>query len=277
VPKTNWDLPEERSWPENWSGALQIELDDHGARMSLLRAWSPYLLVALLLVLTRLPDLPFGDWLRSLRIAWDGIFGTEITAATTPLYLPASILIVVACLTVLLHRMPAERFRRAVSESSSMLLGAGFVLIFTVPMVRIYINSGVAEGLPSMPIVMAQWVSTNVGEVWPMFAPVIGALGAFIAGSNTVSNLMFVLFQYGVAENLGMSMAMIVALQAVGAAAGNMIAIHNVVAASATVGLLGQEGRTLRRTLLPTLYYLTAVGLMGLVAVHVLEVSDPLL
>ena len=124
---------------------------------------------------------------------------------------------------------------------------------------------------------MAQWVSLNVGEIWPMFAPTIGAFGAFIAGSNTVSNLMFVLFQFGVAQNLGISMAMVVALQAVGAAAGNMIAIHNVVAASATVGLLGQEGRTLRRTLLPTLYYLIFVGVMGLIAVQVFGVRDPLM
>ena len=54
-------------------------------------------------------------------------------------------------------------------------------------------------------------------------------------------------------------------------------AIHNVVAASATVGLLGQEGRTLRRTLIPTIYYLLAVGTMGLIAIHVLQVGDPLI
>jgi len=69
---------------------------------------------------------------------------------------------------------------------------------------------------------------------------------------------------------------MIVALQAVGAAAGNMIAIHNVVAASATVGLLGKEGSTLRKTILPTIYYLLVVGILGLLAVHVLGVTDPL-
>ena len=276
VPKEHWDFPEESHWPEDWSGKLHIDLDDHGDTMPLWRAWSPYLLVALLLVLTRLPDLPFGAWLKSVRVAWDGIFGTAISAASTPLYLPAFILILVSVLTIGLHRMPVKQFTKALGESSRMLLGAGFVLIFTVPMVRIYINSGVASDISSMPIIMAQWVSTNVGQVWPMFAPTIGALGAFIAGSNTVSNLMFVLFQYGVASNLGVSMGLVVALQAVGAAAGNMIAIHNVVAASATVGLLGQEGRTLRRTLLPTIYYLTIVGAMGLIAIHILGVTDPL-
>ena len=65
------------------------------------------------------------------------------------------------------------------------------------------------------------------------------------------------------------------ALQAVGAAAGNMVAIHNVVAASATVGLLGKEGETLRKTIIPTVYYLLVVGVIGLLAIHVIGVADP--
>lgn len=276
MPKKNWDFPDEVSWPANWSGVLKIELHDHPEAMPLRRAWLPYILVAAILVITRIPDLPVGEWLRIFSISWANILGTDISAATTPFYLPAAILIAVSVLTIFLHRMPKEKFATALSESSRILIGAGFVLIFTVPMVRIYINSGSGAELDSMPIIMAQWVSSNVGQIWPMFAPTIGALGAFIAGSNTVSNLMFVLFQYGVAQNLGISMAVVVALQAVGAAAGNMIAIHNVVAASATVGLLGQEGRTLRRTLLPTIYYLTIVGIMGMIAVHVIGVGDPL-
>ena len=63
----------------------------------------------------------------------------------------------------------------------------------------------------------------------------------------------------------------------VGAAAGNMIAIHNVVAAAATVGLLGQEGMTLRKTIIPTLYYLIAIGILGMIAVYVLHIPDPMM
>ena len=55
-----------------------------------------------------------------------------------------------------------------------------------------------------------------------------------------------------------------------------MIAIHNVVAASATVGLLGQEGATLRKTIIPTIYYVLLVGLLGLLAIYVLGITDPL-
>jgi lactate permease len=56
-----------------------------------------------------------------------------------------------------------------------------------------------------------------------------------------------------------------------------MIAIHNVVAASATVGLLGKEGATLRNTVIPTIYYLAVIGVLGLLAAHVLGVTDALM
>ncbi len=127
-----------------------------------------------------------------------------------------------------------------------------------------------------MPVAMANFVAASVGDIYPLFAPLIGALGAFIAGSNTVSNMMLSQFQFGVAEALGLSTAFMIALQAVGAAAGNMIAIHNVVAASATVGLLDQEGETLRKTIIPTIYYCLVAGILGLIGMYTIGLTDPL-
>jgi len=174
--------------------------------------------------------------------------------------------------------MKVKELGDAVKESSGVLLSAGFVLLFTVPMVRILINSGVnAADLPSMPILLARYVADTVGGIYPLVAPSIGALGAFLAGSNTVSNMMFSQFQFGVATNLGLSTALMVSIQAIGAAAGNMVAIHNVVAASATVGLLGREGATLRRTIWPALYYVLMTGIIALIAAYVLNFTDPLM
>jgi lactate permease len=279
VPRDNWEFGPSDKWPSSWWGKLDINLDELNSKPSMnpKRAWVPYLLVALFLVLSRLPQLNINTLLKSINLTWNHILGTEINAATTPLYLPGSIIIFVVILTYFIHQMNFKEMKAAINESTKMLLGAGFVLIFTVPMVRIYINSGINDSnLLSMPIAMAKWVAVNVGNIWPLFAPAIGALGAFIAGSNTVSNLMFSVFQHGVADSLFISGAMVVSLQAVGAAAGNMIAIHNVVAASATVGLLGQEGTVLRKTILPTLYYILFVGLIGLFSIWILNVSDPL-
>jgi lactate permease len=268
IPKKTWDFDEEKNWPSTWFGTLNVKLKDEGEhkKMHLAKAWLPYLIMACLLVLSRLSQLPFKVLLTNIKITWSEILGTSISAASSPLYLPGTILLIAGIITIVLHKMKSTDVKAAFKDSAKMLLGAGFVLVFTVPMVRIYINSGLNPSeLPGMPIAMAEWVAGNVGDVYPMFAPSIGALGAFIAGSNTVSNLMFGLFQFGVATKLVMPSIIIVALQAVGAAAGNMIAIHNVVAASATVGFLGKEGMVLRKTIMPTLYYLLVVGLLGLI------------
>lgn len=279
VPRDRWDFPPRADWEPDWEGRLRIRLDiaDERAPMPLWLAWAPYLVLALLLVLSRLPQLPLGTLLRQVAITWPDIFGTGVTATTIPLYLPGTMLILTVLATAFMHRVDIQQLRDAAVESGTVLLGAGFVLVFTVPMVRVYINSDVnALGISSMPIALAEWVAGNVGAIWPLFAPSIGALGAFIAGSNTVSNLMFSLFQFGVAEQLLISTVIVVALQAVGAAGGNMIAIHNVVAASATVGLLGEEGTILRKTVFPTLYYVLAAGLLGLLAIYGLGLTDPL-
>jgi lactate permease len=280
VPKQSWDFPPRDEWLPEWLSKTVPQTDPSSKDTTIpaWQAWLPYGLLAGLLVLTRIPGSPAQAWLQDvLRIEWGDIFGTGVTATTTPLYVPGTILLIVVAATALLHRMRLRDLGSAVNESSRTLLGAGVVLLFAVPMVRVYINSDVNDaGFESMPVAMAAWVAGNAGGEWPMIAPSIGALGAFIAGSNTISNLMFSLFQFSVAEQLALPGAFMVSLQAVGAAAGNMIAIHNVVAVSATVGVLGQEGAVLRRTIIPTIYYLVVAGLLGMAGVYLAGVTDVL-
>ena len=279
MPKETWDFADPKDWPADWMGSVEMKLDDVAGKrpIAIWMAWLPYVLLAAVLVLSRTNDTLKG-LLNSLSFKFTDIMGEAgLSASLEPLYLPGGILVFVVLVTALVHRMSFTEFKRSLGESTSTIIGAGFVLIFTIPMVRILINSGVnLSDLPSMPVAMANAVANAVGDVYPLFAPTVGALGAFIAGSNTASNLMLSQFQFNTAELLGISGAMIVAAQSVGAAAGNMIAIHNVVAASATVGLLGREGITLRKTLLPTLYYVTFAGLMAMLAIYVLGVNDPL-
>ena len=87
--------------------------------------------------------------------------------------------------------MNFSKIKNTLKDSTNIIFGAGFVLIFTVPLVRIMINSGLNyNDLVSMPVAMANGISDSMGKVYPFFAPTIGAIGAFLAGSNTVSNLM---------------------------------------------------------------------------------------
>ena len=266
-----WNFPDKSKWEAEWTGSFSGEVGDERPNMTLGRAWTPYVMVAGLLVITRLPFLPFKQWLTSIQFTWSDILGTSLSQGVQPLYLPGTIFMVVSLATVLLHKMSGEETKKAWVDSAKMLAGPAFALLFAVALVRVFIDSHVNEsGLESMPLVLAAWVASVAQGTWPFFAPIIGALGAFVAGSNTVSDLMFSLFQYGVADRIGTSHLVVLGLQAVGGAAGNMITVHNVVAASATVGLVGREGLLIRRTIMPMLYYVVFAGLLGLLFSYVL-------
>jgi len=235
------------------------------AGMSLLRAWLPYLLAALLLILTRLNFLPFKTWLQGMRLEWADLLGTGINASLTPLYLPGSLFALVALFTVILHRLSRKAALGAWGDSIKSLAPATLALATSVPMVRIFLNSDVnASGLGAMPAELAQLAAQQLQGYWPLVAPFIGALGSFIAGSATFSNMMFASLQQDAALAAGLPERMVLALQMVGANAGNMICVMNVVAAAAVVKLNGQEGQIIRLTLVPMLYYCTAAGLLGL-------------
>jgi len=282
MPKKAWDFEPPASWPKSWLGTLKIDKEEIPTHnISTFSAWMPYVLVAVLLVCSRV-FVEFKSLLVGLGFSWSNILGENgISAGISPLYLPGGLLAIAAIFAVIIHCRGRQRFTAfatATKESTKTVLSAGFVLMFTIPMVRIFINSGVnLSDIPSMPVASADLFASIFGTAYPLISPLIGALGAFIAGSNTVSNMMFSQFQFEAANALGISSALMVATQAVGAAAGNMVAIHNVVAASATVGLLGQEGATLRKTIIPTTYYILVSGIIALIAVYVLNITDPLM
>jgi lactate permease len=269
IPKADeaWDFDKKESWPAEWTGSVEVTDVTHGGSMSLVKAWMPYVVVAALLLSSRLVD-PLRIFLQGWVVSWPEIFGTSITASFQPLYLPGTLFIVASLITMALHRIPGDRYVKAWSTSFKASASASVALVFTVPMVQVFLNSGGGgAGYDQMPIVLADGVAAIAGGAWPIFAPFIGGIGAAVAGSNTVSNMMFSLFQFGMGERIGVDPTWIVALQAIGGAAGNMICVHNVVAASAVVGLLGREGSVIRMTVIPFVYYALLPGSIGYLVV----------
>lgn len=276
LPRTVFDFPARRDWDPSWKGKLDTEIAHEAADtthphgrgdISLMTAWSPYVITIALLVLTRVIG-PLKAWLTgpSTTLAFENLFGSGITSKVQLLYSPGTILILVSVISFFVYRMKAADFSRAWGLSAKTMIAAAPALLLAVPMVQVFINSG-SEGVLSMPLTLAEGMSAAVGNVWPMFAAVIGAMGAFIAGSNTVSNMMFSLFQFSTAQGIGLDMlgvTVVVALQAIGGAAGNMICVHNVVAASATVGLTDREGDLIRKTLVPMTYYVVQAAFLGM-------------
>ncbi len=276
LPKETWNFPAQSKWEKEWTGEIRTaETDEFKPHMSQLRAWTPYILIGVILVLTRIKTLPFKAWLTSpeLTFAIKNILGYETVKFTmSPLYLPGTIpFMLVAVLTIFIHGMSGDKVKSAWKDSIVRLKNPAIALFFAVALVEIFKQSANnPTGDPSMPLAMAKVAAATAGHSWPMFASFVGALGAFITGSNTVSDLLFSEFQYATATQLGISHQIVVTLQVVGGAMGNMVCIHNIVAACATVGLAGLEGVLIRKNSLPMLIYGLTAGVLGLIFCYVL-------
>lgn len=121
---------------------------------------------------------------------------------------------------------------------------------------RLMVHAGMIEEL-------ALLAATTAGAAWPLFAPFVGVLGTFVTGSATASNVLFSDFQLATARTLGLDPLPLLGAQGFGAAVGNIICPHNIVAAAATVQLSGQEGAVLRRTIGVALGYALLGGVLA--------------
>lgn len=235
--------------------------------MSLLRAWSPYGLVIILLVLSRVV-LPVKDVFQNLiDLSVNNILGIEgINSSLQLLYSPGFILIFSAIMAVFIQRASRSNIKNASIKSFHNLKGAALALIPTLAMVQIFSNSGInLSDLESMPIYLASFLGEYLNGIWINLAPFIGELGSFITGSATVSALTFSPVQHQIALEYGLNPNLILSLGLMGGAAGNMICVHNVVSVSAVVGTEGQEGQIIKKTMLPAIFLALLMGLSALV------------
>ncbi|WP_027008744.1 L-lactate permease [Conchiformibius kuhniae] len=289
MPKEIFDFPERSQWEKNWMGSI-TQQDNHAdaPTFSVFRAFSPYVIVIALLIITRTipaikafvakPDfaLRWGEEGSQIIFGWNtfiwqNLLGSGINLKFEGMYSPGTVLIIAAIACIPIFKMDMKNFRRGWMDAGKTLIAAAPALMLSIPMVQVFINSQSADmsavgALQSMPKVLAAGAAEMFSGMWPNVAPWIGSLGAFIAGSNTISNMMFSFFQFSTAQQIGLGFeqaSLVIALQAVGGAAGNMISVHNIVAAAAAVGLINREGDIIRKTLIPMLYYVIQAGFIG--------------
>ncbi len=234
--------------------------------MPFLVAWLPYILIAGILVITRVPELGLEEPLMSLKITLPNILGIpKLTYTLQWAYLPGTIpFMLVALITHLIHKMSLPQIKTAWSNTFKQLGGAAVALFAGVALVQLMLNSGNnTAGLDSMLSEMAAAIAAFAGNTYVFVAPFIGVLGSFMSGSNTVSNILFSPLQFETAGILGLPQDIIIAVQIVGGGIGNMVCVNNVVAVCATLGITGVEGKLIRRNALPMLIYSIAVSLLA--------------
>jgi lactate permease len=263
-PSEPWDFPPRGRWATAWSGGSDPDLALPRRSIGTARAWAPFVVLAAVLVLTRVPAFGLAARLRASVPTVTGLLGQRgIDLDLTFLALPGPIFLAAVVASYALHGMSGPEIRRSWLAARRRIVRVAPALLLAVPLVRIMVNTGAdlnGSGLASMPSTLAAAAAASVGSAWPAVAPLVGALGTFAAGSSTISNLLFAQLQFTVAGTIAAPSALIVAAQAVGGAAGSMLSVPNVAAAAATVGLSGREGEILRLVVLPCLAYVLLAG-----------------
>lgn len=219
----------------------------------ILRAASPYLSVIILILLTRLVA-PLQVFTSGYVWSWE--YAARFSGKIEPLYHPGTLLVVGFFVGGFVQKVPLRQLGNAMQAALKQLGPVAVALLAMLAISRLMVHGGLIA-------VLADTAAGMAGSAWPLFAPVVGTLGGFITGSATASNILFTDFQQAAASRLGFPDLTMLGAQGFGAAGGNMIAPHNLIAGCATVGISGQEGTVLRQTLKVALLYVVLGGLVA--------------
>ena len=285
VPKEVWTFDSKENWDSTWLSTTKVP-EPKQSDMNLVKAWTPYVLIAAILVITRVDqrfevnagNSGWADKLKGITVGTGEsgiILGANWNWAIC--WSPGIVFIIVALITIGLHGMSGERVKMAWQGALKQVSGAAIALLFGVAMVNIFrftsmpaeqIPAGVADGVSySMLYAMAKGLADVAGRGYLVIAPFIGVLGSYMSGSNTVSNTLFSSLQFTTAGIVGLPYVLIVALQNNGGAIGNMVCVNNVVSACATTGTNGNEGRIIRANIIPCAVFCIIVVVVMAVAI----------
>ena len=250
MPKTIWRFEDKKS-------STSAE-NKNAPQMSLFKAWLPYLFISLWLVLTRIPQLGIKPVIQSFSVELHNLLGVSNAAwsfkfINNPGIVPFIPAVIIA---IVIYGLNGEQISSIVKKSVNQCSGAFIALLFGFALVYVYRYSDAnSAGFVSMLIAMASGMAELAGTNYFYVSPFIGTIGAFMFGSNTVSNVMFTALQFETARILDLPTLLIVALQNQGGAIGNMICINNIVAVCATTGISGVEGKLIRTNFIPWLCF----------------------
>jgi lactate permease len=158
-------------------------------------------------------------------------------------------------------------------EGSARRIIQGTVKRVQAPSISIFLMvcMAVVMEISGMTEALAQGLAELTGRLFPLIAPWIGALGAFMTGSNTNSNVVFGALQLHTAQLLGFTVAIILAGQTAGAALASVVAPAKIVVGTSTADLAGREGEVMRRMLPYIVVLVLLISLLTAIGIWVLN------
>ncbi|MDO4698099.1 MAG: L-lactate permease [Pasteurellaceae bacterium] len=269
-------------------GLAKVEntFDSTVSKGEVIKALFPTALLIAILIVTRIKQLPFKammndatSWVsvklgslgtfdisHGLIFSLKNIFDTSINASYKLLYVPALIPFVVTVLIAIpVFAVSGSQTKDVFMGSLRQTRNPFFALVGALIMVNLMLVGG--DG--SMVKIIGKSFAEATGQYWTLFASYLGAVGAFFSGSNTVSNLTFGSVQLSTAELTGLSATLVLALQSVGGAMGNMVCINNIVAVSSVLNMQNQEGAIIKKTVVPMIVYGIIAALVALFVIPI--------
>ncbi len=232
------------------------------ALAGVMRSFTPFLVMAVALILSRTVPV-LRETLDDVSFAFGEFRGIELGQELSPLYTPYFYFGLALITALLVFRGGARALAPAAVATYQKVRVAAIVLLFIIAMTQILLLSEWnAAQLPSIPQVLGEGLADRLGGAFVLFSAFVGALGSFMTGSATVSNLLFAGLQVDTGQALSISVASLLALQLVGAGVGNMVSLHNIAMAAGAVGLEAREGQVIRETIVPVLVICLSAGIL---------------
>lgn len=232
--------------------------------LAVLRAWSPFVLLTLLVGNWGLPPVKLVldtvaarfpvPWLHAAVVS--PTTGNPIAAIYTFNWLSAAgtAILLSAILSAVVMRVPPARVARIFAAT---LRSLAYPLV-TIGSVLGLAYIGNASGM--MTTLGLSLAAT--GALFPFFSPWLGWLGVFITGSDTSANAVFGKLQAVTADRLGLDPVLTVAANSSGGVTGKMISPQSIAVACAATGLVGRESELFRFTIGHSLVFVTIIGIV---------------
>lgn len=241
-------------------------------KLNLFQAVLPYLLIIVLSLLFYILD-------PSLSIGLDfpgyttGL-GVDIAAENdyvkfNLLKYPFIIIMISSIISMIFYHkknvLNKEKTKKIIALTVKKCIPTSITIVFLLNMAVIMMDSGMINEI-------AEFLANVTGKLYPLVAPFIGLLGAFVTGSNTNSNIIFGALQETAANSIGLNVAVMCAVQSIGASVGNSIGPTTVSLGATAAHIQGEESKVYRKTLVPVLLTILILGIVNIMVLNLFNI-----
>jgi len=219
-------------------------------------AWLPFILVFAIIILCSSLFPAINGLLKQVSTTvqiYTGPHGKPMTFYW--LATPGTLIIIATYLGGLIQGVKFGAISTILGKTVKQMFKSAITIMSIVALAKVMGYSGMIG-------VIAQILVLVTGDFYPLIAPLIGALGTFVTGSDTSANVLFGGLQVEAANAIGMSPYWLAAANTAGATAGKMISPQSIAVATAATGIIGSEGKILQATMKVCAVYVIIIGLV---------------